>query len=60
MNQKLSRADRELIILLVREREEARLTARRLIRELSNKEIAKKFDVSPNTVCKIHRLWGEA
>ena len=58
MNQKLSQADRRLIIDLVREREEARLTARRLIHELSNKNIAAKFDVHPNLVCKLVRLYG--
>jgi len=54
MNQKLSRADRELIILLVREREQARRT----VRELSNKKIAAKFDVHPNQVCRVVRLYG--
>ena len=53
MNQKLSQADRELIVLLVREREQARRT----VRELTNKKIAAKFDIHPNAVCKIVRLW---
>jgi len=54
MNQKLSQADRELIVLLVREREQARRT----VRELTNKKIAAKFDVHPNMVCKLVRLYG--
>ena len=53
MNQKLSHADRELIVLLVREREQARRT----VRELSNKKIAEKFDIHVNTVWKLARLY---
>ena len=54
MNQKLTQADRELILLLVREREQARRT----VRELSNKKIAEKFDIHANLVCKVARLYG--
>jgi len=53
MNQKISKSDRQLIIDLVHEREKAR----RQVRELTNKKIAAKFDIHPNTVCKIVRLW---